>query len=93
MDKETALELLAEASGKRGKNSGTHEFGEQDKASALLSNQGALYTVDEVVRIDVKDRFVSLRTLRGEVYLLGLEHLVGFKLNRASKKDVAGFVP
>lgn len=92
MEKETALELLAEASGKRGKNSGTHEFGEQDKASALLNNQGALYTVDEVVRVEIKERYLSLRTVRGEVYLLGLDHLVGFKLHRA-KKDVAGFVP
>jgi len=91
VDKETALELLAEASGKRGKNSGSHEFAEQDKASALLANQGALYTIDELVRVEVKDRYLTLRTVRGEVYLLGLDHLVGFKLSRA-KKDAAGFV-
>lgn len=92
MDKETVFELLAEASGKRGKATGAHDFSEQDKASALLSNQGALFTIDELTRIEVKDRFLSLRTIRGELYLVALDHLVGFKLNRA-KKDAAGFVP
>jgi hypothetical protein len=92
VDKELVLELLAEASGKRNKNSGALEFGEQDKASALLANNGALYTIDEVVRIEVKDRYISIRTVRGEVYLIGLDHVIGFKLQRA-RKDVAGFVP
>jgi hypothetical protein len=56
----------------------------------LLALPDSLLTIDEVSRVDVKERFLAVRTGRGELFLLALERVAGLKLQRA-KKESAGF--
>jgi hypothetical protein len=90
MDKGPLLEMLADACGKKGKN-GTFEFTEAEKASLLLSTDGALFPIDEVARVDVKEGYAIVRAGKDDIYLVALERIVGLKLQ--ARHGQAGFRP
>jgi hypothetical protein len=90
MDKGVLTELLAEASGRRGKNS-TFEFSEQDKASLLVSTGGPVLVVEAVTRVEIKEGYVLIRADRNDLLMIELDRIIGVRLQR-SRRDGAGFV-
>jgi hypothetical protein len=90
MDKGPLLEMLADACGKKGKN-GAFEFTEAEKASLLLSADGALFPIDEVTRVEVKDGYAIVRVSKDNLYLLDVGRIVGLKLQ--TRRGQAGFLP
>jgi hypothetical protein len=92
MQKELLHEMLAEASGKRGKNA-TFDFSEADKASLLLLGaEGSLLPIEAVSHVEIKDGYVAVRAAKDDLYLLQLDRVVGIKLQRGGR-DGAGFLP
>lgn len=90
MDKGVLNELLADASGRRGKNN-SFEFGEQDKASLLISTGGPILAIEAVSRVEVKDGYVLIRGDRDDLFMIELDRVIGIRLQR-SRRDGAGFV-
>jgi len=92
MDRNVLTEMLADASGKRAAKNAAFEFSDQDKASVIVAGETSMFTIDEVNRVELKDGYAVLRSGRADLYLVGLDRIIGLKLHR-SKRESAGFVP
>jgi hypothetical protein len=90
MEKGTLTELLAEATGRRGKG-GSFEFAEQEKASVLVSTGGPMLAIEDVTRVDMKDGYALVKSGKADVFAIELERIIGLRTRR-SKREGAGFV-
>jgi len=91
MNKEILLEMLREIAPKSSAKT-TFIIADEDQISILLSIDGALSTVDKVVRVELKKEHLQIKTSKQELYLLGFTSILGFKVKRSSREGT-GFLP
>ena len=90
MTREIIVQIL-ESEGAKG---GANGFSIRDdrEATCFVSAPGDLLQIPRVVKIDLKEKFVSLQTAKDERFLFAYEDVLGFKLTASSPKDrLAGF--
>jgi hypothetical protein len=68
-------------------------FREDREVTCFVSSPGELLNVARIIRVDLKDKFVSLQTAKDERFTFAYEDILGFKFAAAvSNKDrSAGF--
>ena len=82
-----ALESEGLGSGAQGYN-----IPDSREAMCLVAAPGEIFSVDRVLRIDLKDKFVLLENGKRERFFFAYEDLLGLKLLAPAAKDrVAGF--
>jgi hypothetical protein len=90
MTREIIMQIL-ESEGAKG---GANGFSIRDdrEATCFVSAPGELMQIQRLVKIDLKEKFVSLQTNKDERYLFAYEDVLGFKITAASAKErSAGF--
>ena len=72
---------------------GTYKIGEEREATCFVSTPGELLAIARVVRIELKDAYVSLSTAKDERFAFGYQDVLGFKLAapQQHKERSAGF--
>jgi hypothetical protein len=72
---------------------GTYKIGEEREATCFVSTPGELLAIARVVRIELKDAYVSLTTAKDERFAFSYPDVLGFKLAAAAqhKERSAGF--
>jgi hypothetical protein len=68
-------------------------FREDREVTCFVSSPGELLNVARIVRVDLKDKFVSLQTAKDEHYVFAYEDILGFKVGTSTvmKDRSAGF--
>jgi len=91
MTREIIVSIL-EGEGAEGKG-GTFKIGEEREATCFVSAPGELLAVARVVRVDLKESYVSLSTAKDERFAFSYQDVLGFKLAAATqhKERSAGF--
>jgi hypothetical protein len=90
MTREIIVQIL-ESEGAKGGSNG-FSIREDREATCFVSAPGDLLQIPRVVKIDLKDKFVSLQTAKDERFLFAYEDVLGFKMTASSTKDrAAGF--
>jgi len=91
MTREIIVSIL-EGEGAEGKG-GTFKIGEEREATCFISTPGELMAVARVVRVDLKESYVSLSTAKDERFAFSYQDVLGFKLATATqhKERSAGF--
>jgi hypothetical protein len=91
MTREIILSIL-ESEGAETKG-GTLAFREDREVTAFVSAPGELLHVARVVRVELKDKFVTLQTAKDERMAFAYEDILGFKFATAMnvKDRSAGF--
>ena len=90
MTRDIIVQILESEGAKAGANG--FALREEREATCFVSAPGDLFSIPRVVKIDLKEKFVSLQTARDERFLFAYEDVLGFKLTAASTKDrTAGF--
>ena len=90
MTREIIVSIL-EGEGAEGKG-GTFKIGEEREATCFVSAPGDLLSIPRVLKIELKEKFLSLQTAKDERFLFAYEDVLGFKVTAASTKDrTAGF--
>jgi hypothetical protein len=66
---------------------------EDREATCFVSTPGELLHVARILRIELKDKFVTLQTAKDERFVFAYEDVLGFKLAAAThhKDRTAGF--
>jgi hypothetical protein len=66
---------------------------ESREVTCLVAAPGDVFSVDRIVRIDLKDKFLLLENTRRERFFFAYEDLLGIKMLAApnAKERVAGF--
>jgi hypothetical protein len=66
---------------------------EAREASCLIAAPGEVFSVDRIVRMDLKDKFVLLENAKRERFFFAYEDVLGMKMLAApnAKERVAGF--
>ena len=72
---------------------GVLSFREDREVTCFISAPAELLAVARVVRVDLKDKFVSLQTAKEERFSFAYEDVLGFKVSGAAsaKERSAGF--
>ena len=91
MTREIIVSIL-EGEGAEGKGA-TFKLPEAREATCFISNPGDMFAVTRVVRVDLKDHYLTLSTSKDERFIFAYEQVLGFKLAVASqaKERAAGF--
>ncbi|HMF39303.1 MAG TPA: hypothetical protein VKQ32_01355 [Polyangia bacterium] len=91
MTREIIVSIL-EGEGAEGRG-GTFKIGEEREATCFVSSPGELLAVARVVRVDLKETYVSLSTAKDERFAFAYQDILGFKLAAATqhKERSAGF--
>jgi hypothetical protein len=89
MTREIILQIL-ESEGAKGGSNG-FSVREDREATCFVSTPGDLLQIPRVVKIDLKDKFISLQTAKDERFLFAYEDVLGFKMAASSTKGAAGF--
>ena len=91
MTREIIVSVL-EGEGVDGKG-GSFKIGEEREATCFISTHGELLAIARVVRIDLKEGYVSLSTAKDERFAFGYADVLGFKLAAPTqhKERSAGF--
>ena len=90
MTREIIVQIL-ETEGAKGSANG-FSIRDDREATCFVSSPGELLQIPRVVKIDLKEKFVSLQTAKEERFLFAYEDVLGFKLTAPSSKDrTAGF--
>ena len=91
MTREIILSIL-ESEGADAKG-GTLTFREDREVTAFVSAPGEILNVARVVRVDLKDKYVTLQTAKDERFAFPYEAILGFKFATATnvKDRSAGF--
>lgn len=91
MTREIILSIL-ESEGAETKGS-TLSFREDREVTCFVSAPGEILNVARVVRVELKDKFVTLQTSKDERYAFAYEDVLGFKSATATnlKDRSAGF--
>jgi len=65
---------------------------EDREATCFVSAPGDVLQIPRIVKIDLKDKFLSLQTAKEERFIFSYEDILGFKLGGQAHKDrAAGF--
>jgi len=65
---------------------------EDREATCFVSAPGDVLQIPRIVKVDLKDKFVSLQTAKEERFIFAYEDVLGFKLGGQQHKDrTAGF--
>jgi hypothetical protein len=72
---------------------GNYKIGEEREATCFVSTPGELLAIARVVRIELKDAYVSLSTAKDERFAFAYQDVLGFKLAAPAqhKERSAGF--
>jgi len=72
---------------------GTYKIGEEREATCFVSTPGELMAIARVIRIELKDQYVSLTTAKDERFAFAYADVLGFKLAAPAqhKERSAGF--
>jgi hypothetical protein len=91
MTREIILSILESEGGES--KGGALAFREDREVTAFVSAPGELLNVSRVVRVELKDKFVSLQTSKDERFVFAYEDVLGFKFATATtvKDRSAGF--
>jgi hypothetical protein len=91
MTREIIVSIL-ESEGAESKGT-TLAFREDREATCFISAPGELLNVARVMRVDLKDKFVTLQTAKDERYAFAYEDILGFKFagSAPAKDRPAGF--
>jgi hypothetical protein len=90
MTREIIVQILESEGAKGGVNGFTVR--EDREATCFISAPGDLLQIPRIVKVDLKEKFVSLQTNKDERFLFAYEDVLGFKLAALSTKDrAAGF--
>jgi hypothetical protein len=91
MTREIIVSIL-EGEGVEGKG-GAFKIGEEREATCFVSTPGELMAIGRVLRIDLKEQYVSLSTAKDERFAFGYADVLGFKLAAPAqhKERSAGF--
>ena len=91
MTREIIVSIL-EGEGAEGRG-GSFKIGEEREATCFVAAPGELMAIARVVRIELKELYVSLTTTKDEKFAFGYQDVLGFKLAApAQHKDrSAGF--
>jgi hypothetical protein len=93
MTREIIVSIL-EGEGAEGKAaSGSYKIGEEREATCFISTHGELMAIARVVRIELKESYLSLSTAKDERFVFGYADVLGFKLAAPTqhKERSAGF--
>jgi len=93
MTREIIVSIL-EGEGAEGKG-GTFKIPEAREATCFISSPGEILGVARVIKVDLKDQFLTLATAKDERFVFAYADVLGFKLAApAQGKDrAAGFGP
>ena len=91
MTREIIVSIL-EGEGAEGKG-GTFKIPEAREATCFISNPGELLGVARVVKVELKDQFLTLATAKDERFIFAYADVLGFKLAAPAqtKGGAAGF--
>ena len=91
MTREIIVSIL-EGEGAEGKG-GSFKIGEEREATCFISAPGELMAIGRVVRVELKELYLSLTTAKDERFAFAYQDVLGFKLAApAQHKDrSAGF--
>jgi len=91
MTREIIVSIL-EGEGAEGK-AGSYKIGEEREATCFISAPGELLGIARVVRVELKESYVSLSTAKDERFTFAYADVLGFKLAAAAqhKERSAGF--
>jgi hypothetical protein len=90
MTREIIVQILEGEGAKGGANG--YSIREDREATCFVSTPGDLLQIPRVVKVDLKDKFVSLWTVKEERFIFAYEDVLGFKLTgSATKERPAGF--
>jgi hypothetical protein len=90
MTREIITQIL-EAEGAKS-SGGVFSIREDREASCFVSAPGELLQIPRVVKIDLRDKFLSLQTVKDERFVFAYEDILGFRLAAQTNKDrAAGF--
>jgi hypothetical protein len=90
MTREIIMNIL-ETEGAKGGGS-AFSIREDREATCFVSAPGDLLQIPRIVKVDLKEKFVSLQTAKDERYIFAYEDILGFKLASQSTRDrSAGF--
>jgi hypothetical protein len=92
MTREIIVSIL-EAEGAQS-SAGALAFREDREATCFISAPGELLAVARIVRVELKDKFVTFQTAKEERFSFAYEDVLGFKLAAAAhglKDRTAGF--
>jgi hypothetical protein len=91
MTREIIVSIL-EAEGAQG-SGGALLIREDREATCFVSTPGDLLAVARILRVELKDKFLTLQTAKDERFAFAYEDVLGFKLAAAAthKERSAGF--
>ena len=90
MTRDIIVQILESEGAKGGANG--FVLREDREATCFVSAPGDLFSIPRVVKIDLKEKFLSLQTARDERFLFAYEDVLGFKVTGTATKDrTAGF--
>jgi hypothetical protein len=90
MTREIIMEIL-ESEGAKGGASG-FSIREDREATCFVSTPGDLLQIPRLVKIDLKEKFLSLQTNKDERFLFAYEDVLGFKIAAPQARErSAGF--
>ena len=91
MTREIIISIL-EGEGVDGKG-GAFKIGEEREATCFISTPGELMAIGRVIRLELKEQYVSLSTAKDERFLFAYADVMGFKLAAPAqhKERSAGF--
>jgi hypothetical protein len=86
------INSILEGEGAEGR-AGAFKIREEREATCFISTPGDLFAVARVVRVELKDQYLSLATAKDEHFAFAYEDVLGFKMAApAQAKDrSAGF--
>jgi hypothetical protein len=93
MTREIILSILESEGADQKGGAGSLTFREDREVSAFVGAPGEVMNVARVVRIELKDKFVTLQTAKDERFAFSYDQVLGFKFSAASsvKERSAGF--
>jgi hypothetical protein len=91
MTREIIISIL-EGEGVEGKG-GAFKIGEEREATCFISTPGELMAIGRVLRIELKEQYVTLSTAKDERFAFAYGDVLGFKLAAPAqhKERSAGF--
>ena len=91
MTREIIVSIL-EGEGAEGRG-GSFKISEEREATCFIATPGELLAIARVVRVELKEQYVSLSTAKDEKFAFGYQEVLGFKLAAPAqhKERSAGF--
>lgn len=84
------IQAALDAEGLRPEKQGHYAISEEREASVLIASPGDVFTVDRVVRLDLRDIYLAVETLKRERFFFPYDRVLGLRL-LAGRERAAGF--